>query len=115
MLSGAKRILGDERFFRYDALTSNCQLFVKSCLEAIGMYTNEAKAFVYQDLEELMKELPSFVGGIAKKITDIQSYSDIAGSGLNQIRGKQNYFIDKNGINTNLHHKHRRKSNQHLN
>jgi len=115
MLSGAKRILGDERFFRYDALTSNCQLFVKSCLEAIGMYTNEAKAFVYQDLEELMKELPSFVGGIAKKITDIQSYSDIAGSGLNQIRGKQKYFIDENGINTNLHHRHRRISNRHLN
>ena len=115
MLNGAKRILGDERFFRYDAFTSNCQLFVKSMLEAIGMYTDNAKAFVYQNIEDLIEDLPFFVGSVAKKITDIQSYSDIAGSGLKNFRGKQNYFVDKNGINTNLHHKHRRKSNQHLN
>ena len=66
LLDKTKKRVGEERFMKYNALTTNCQLFTKDILTTLGMYSNDVKDFVYQDLSQLQEDLP----GYAKPITD---------------------------------------------
>jgi hypothetical protein len=67
--AGAKK-MGSTDFAGYSALKNNCQYFVKSLLEASGLLTAPAKAWVYQDLEKLVEETPSFSKYIMDAVTD---------------------------------------------
>ena len=67
--AGAKKMGGTD-FAGYSALKNNCQYFVKSLLEASGLLTAPAKAWVYQDLEKLVEETPSFSKYIMDAVTD---------------------------------------------
>lgn len=67
--AGAKK-MGAKDFAGYSALKNNCQNFVKSLLEASGLLTADAKAWVYQDLEKLVEETPSFSKYLMDAVTD---------------------------------------------
>lgn len=69
MLETARRQVGDHTFFDYDAFTNNCQYFIKYLLEGMGLYTEQAKSFLFQDLKEIYEELPSYVPSIIKGVT----------------------------------------------
>ena len=68
--------VGKEKFWRYSALSTNCQHFVAAFLSGSGMYTSSVKKFVYQPLDQLVKELPAFSKKTARKVTDVASYLD---------------------------------------
>ena len=67
--AGAKK-MGSADFAGYSALKNNCQYFVKSLLEASGLLTADAKKWVFQDIEKLVEETPSFSKYIMDAVTD---------------------------------------------
>lgn len=70
-LAKARHAMGDHRFFQYNAFSNNCQDFILGLLQANGVLTAEAKAFIKQDAESLVKKMPGFVGKVAQAATDL--------------------------------------------
>ena len=71
MITNARTRMGDERFFRYDAFANNCQVFVRTLLEGVGLLTPEAQAFLFQPVDKLLKDLPFYTAKVARFITDL--------------------------------------------
>lgn len=71
--NGAK---GSEKQFwlEYNPLGNNCQAWVSTVLQKNGLMTPAISAFVKQDMEKLLKELPGYTESTAKDITDTASY-----------------------------------------
>jgi hypothetical protein len=89
MLDKARKNVGDKTFFDYDAFKNNCQFFIRYCLEAIGLYTEPAKNFLFQDVEGIYKGLPSYVSKIAKVATRTGAVaSKILGKGNKKMKQK---------------------------
>ena len=85
MFDKAREKYGDTRFFTYSALgNNNCQNFIRMLLEVEGLYSEEAKRFVFQDISELVKELPESTKTISQGLTDIgalaNKYLGVGGS-----------------------------------
>lgn len=85
MFQKTRAKVGDTRFFSYSALGgNNCQDFIKMLLESEGLYREPEAQFVYQDLTELVKELPDTTKGISQGITNIgalaNKYFNVGGS-----------------------------------
>ena len=76
-------------FFSYDAFTNNCQNYVMNFLLANGLLTSEAKSFIYQPVDDMVKKLPSYVKKFANLATSAGSIVD---KGLQAIglRGLKN-------------------------
>jgi hypothetical protein len=70
-MANTRAYMGDKRYFEYDALVNNCQVFVKSNLEANGLLTPQLNKFIYQDLSGLIAGLPSHVAPLSKALTDV--------------------------------------------
>lgn len=68
-VENTKQLMG-KKFTLYDAITNNCQVFVRSALQANGLYSNEANAFVFQDIKTLLGKHKA-VHGLALGITDL--------------------------------------------
>jgi len=78
----ARNKVGNYKFFEYDPFKNNCQYFLRNLLQANGLYTPQAKHFLFQDIYELQKELPDYVKRTAKGITDLAGFwSKITGKG----------------------------------
>lgn len=78
----ARKRVGNKKFFEYDPFKNNCQYFLRYLLQASGLYTAKAKHFLFQDIEELQKELPDYVKNTAKGITDLAGFwSKLIGKG----------------------------------
>lgn len=60
-----------EKFYTYDAFTSNCQSWVMAMVSANGLLTAEGRKFIKQDIDALIKELPALTKTAAVKITDV--------------------------------------------
>jgi hypothetical protein len=89
MLDKARKNVGDKTFFDYDAFKNNCQFFIRYCLEAVGLYSEQAKNFLFQDVEGIYKGLPSYVSKIAKVATRTGAVaSKILGRGNNKMKQK---------------------------
>ena len=72
MFQKTRAEVGDTRFFSYSALGgNNCQDFIKMLLKSEGLYREPEAQFVYQDLTELVKELPESTSAISQGITNI--------------------------------------------
>jgi hypothetical protein len=67
---------GNEKAFwlEYDPLGNNCQAWVSTVLQRNNLMTPAISAFVKQDMERLLKELPDYTKSTAKDITDTASY-----------------------------------------
>ena len=112
MINGAKRILGDDRFYRYDSFKSNCQMFVIALMKAIGVDSASVREWVFQDISELVKQMPKYVNTFANAITNISGLADVAlhGEGFSRertimnARGKQDHILyqDYRKVNTYL-------------
>jgi hypothetical protein len=66
-----KAFKNDALFFGYDPLTNNCQVFIKKILESNGLYTPTINNFLFQDIEELTKELSPLTKGIMRGTTNL--------------------------------------------
>ena len=75
LLETARKSAGDTTFFKYNAFNqnggTNCQRFLQIVLDANGLNTPDANAFIMQDVQELAKELPGYVKNTAQVVTDI--------------------------------------------
>lgn len=84
MLDRTKNSVGNRKFFAYDAFNrgqaTNCQGFLYIVLSSNGLMKPQYKNFLFQDLTEILKGLPSYVSKIAKMATD-------AGAVVNKITG----------------------------
>jgi hypothetical protein len=70
MFNKARETVGDTKFFSYSALGhNNCQDFISILLETQGLYREPERLFVYQDLSELVKELPEFTKAFSQGVT----------------------------------------------
>lgn len=74
--------IGKEDFFIYDAFGGrNCQTFCEALLSCNGLLTRDLHDFIFQDMAQLVNELPSYMPSLAKKVTDLASIANV-------IRGK---------------------------
>jgi len=94
MVSKCKERMGDKLFFDYDAFNNNCQVFIKNMLQSVGLYNNDVNNFLFQDLSEIYKSMPSYVSKITKLITRLGAF-------VSRLRGdgKQDKLIKKMVIN----------------
>lgn len=62
--------MGMDKYLTYDPLSLNCQNFILNALKANGLANHTNEEFVYQPLDQLVEEVPSFSKWLAKKVTD---------------------------------------------
>ena len=68
--------MSESSYFDYDAFNNNCQNYIMSCLSSNGLLNSELKAFIYQDVKEMVEKLPKYVKIIAKFATKAGSVVD---------------------------------------
>ena len=76
MLDNTIDKIGKDHFYTYDAFSWNCQDFIKSILMSNNLYNNRLNNFVYQELTDLVNNLPSYVPITSRLITDLASLID---------------------------------------
>ena len=76
------KIIGKEKYFIYNAFSQNCQIFISEILKTFNLYNKKASDFVYQDITEIVENLPWYIGYVAKLVTDIDAtVSKVTGAG----------------------------------
>jgi hypothetical protein len=63
-------------FFKYDAFNNNCQMFLANILRANGLLTPEVEAFVVQDAQSLLQQLPKYTRPFANTITNLAGFAN---------------------------------------
>jgi len=82
-IMNSKAQMGDQ-FWTYDAFKNNCQNFILNSLDANQILTGDMIEFVHQNVDAIVRELPSYTGSIANAITDTaRRVRTIFGRGLN--------------------------------
>ena len=87
MMDKAQQLQG-ARFFRYDAFTNNCQMFIMSILDANDLTTSEVKAFVLQDVDSLLRKVPTYVSPFARALTNVAGLFNVALKGRGACCGE---------------------------
>jgi len=82
-----KARIGDNSFFVYDPLGNNCQAFISELLKTVNLWNDTSRRFVYQDIEGLRSELPSYTRSVAKGLTNVGAF-------LNTALQKTGEYID---------------------
>ena len=68
MLENTRKRVGDVPFFSYDGFSNNCQGFLKMLLETVGLWSERAKKFTYQDSRTTLSKLPYLSQELIKAI-----------------------------------------------
>ena len=91
MLTKTLNTIGQDRFFKYDALNNNCQSFIYNVLSTnnYNRLNPTMKTFVIQDLSELVKSINPTSQKVMNTITDLGKRAQIliGGAGLNAGSG----------------------------
>lgn len=88
--------IGKNNYFVYDPFKLNCQIFIRSVLEPFGLYNNKVNDFVYQDLTDIIQNLPFYVKWTGKAVTDISAFGKkITGAGVKNHNKKDIEEISK--------------------
>lgn len=91
--------IGIHSFTQYGGFRGiNCQNFIMDLLNANNSLTAEAKKFIYQPIEELIKKQPFWVDKIAQGVTDLSAkFKEFFGMGHSNSlpNGMDNRQIDK--------------------
>jgi hypothetical protein len=83
LLEDARKAVGDQKFFEYDSFRNNCQFFVRMLLDNQGLYTDREKNFFFQDISQLVNELPEYVQKFQRLATDTTAtFGKITGQGV---------------------------------
>jgi hypothetical protein len=78
LMENTRKKMGDKAFFTYTPFGNNCQNFLLNVLSANGLLTPQLRTFIDQPIDQLVKELPSYVAPVAKGLTDIGAIGDLA-------------------------------------
>lgn len=96
LLENCRKKMGKE-FYTYDFLNSNCQNFVMNLADASGFLTPEARKWIKQDIEALIKEFPETSKYLGVKITDVAR--DV-GNVFEEFTAKRGGRMQMNGAQT---------------
>jgi hypothetical protein len=88
--------VGQERVFRYNAFSTNCQMFIMDVLESNGLMNESLKAFIYQDMKQIVEKLPSFTQKIGKATTDLAHRLNILAEGAGFDEDEEKNYRDYN-------------------
>ena len=85
---------GGADYFKYDAFTNNCQMFINLLLDANNLNSPEARAFVLQDVGQLLKKLPGYTSKFARALTDVAGVANVAifGEGHGKGTHRENFL-----------------------
>jgi hypothetical protein len=88
LVNNAKEGAGND-FYKYDAFYNNCQRFITNLLKYSQLLTPEVEAFINQNAEGLLQELPSYTRPVANTITGIAGLANriIEGEGEDALYG----------------------------
>jgi len=78
MMERTRQRIGDNDFFTYDPLGNNCQNFISELLKTMNLWNNTSRDFVYQDIQGLRSELPSYTKFLAKGLTSVGAFFNTA-------------------------------------
>lgn len=78
LMERTRQRIGDNNFFTYDPFSNNCQAFIKELLITMRHWNNASKDYVFQDIEGLRNELPSYTKYLAKGLTDVGAFFNTA-------------------------------------
>ena len=95
--------VGDVRFFKYDPFTNNCQDFVGLLLSANGVYSEQARDFTKQNIDDLVVKLPNWTHAVAKGITDLGGIANVALEGGAKPHSKFDKQLRKVGYEPSLY------------
>ena len=86
MIEKTKKRMGDNAYTSY-SVRNNCQQFLLNVLSANGLMTTEARKFIEQDVEKILKDLPKYSEVVANFFTGAQAVANrlIEGEGSNQM------------------------------
>jgi len=71
LLENTRLKIGNEDYFLYSGFGNrNCQNFIKNILNSNGLLTPDIEKWLFQDLQELVKELPQSIKKISQVATD---------------------------------------------
>ena len=78
-LENTQKSLGS-KYFTYDAIKNNCQLFIKTILSSNGLLTKQSNDFIEQDVREMFKDF-QILQKIVHGITAVGTALDIVKKG----------------------------------
>lgn len=79
LMDNTQKALG-KKFFVYDAIKNNCQLFIKTMLSSNGILTKQLQDFIEQNVRELFKDFQG-LQKVIKGITSVGTAVDIIQKG----------------------------------
>ena len=77
--------IGKNDFFIYDPFAKNCQFFIRHLLKTHNLYNDEIEKWLFQNISEIVNNLPWFSKWFAKSITDIDAWKKIKFGGNNDF------------------------------
>ncbi|MGV8131493.1 MAG: hypothetical protein ACP5N7_05340 [Candidatus Pacearchaeota archaeon] len=80
LMEKTEKLMGTFKFYQYNALENNCQDFISAVLKAAGAADADTLKFVKQDMTEILKAMPKYVGKVSQFVTDL-------GGKFNQLMG----------------------------
>jgi hypothetical protein len=96
MINKTLKSISKQDFFIYDPWSLNCQVFIKNLLTSVNLYDDDINSFVFQDISQIVKELPSYVKKTARFLTDVAGfYNKITGQGKNSNLNNMDKLIEK--------------------
>jgi hypothetical protein len=72
----AERKLPEDRIYRYNPYTANCQIFVSDLLSSSNLMNPELSKWINQNIAELVQKMPSVSKFISELATDVGGYMD---------------------------------------
>lgn len=79
--------VGEKRFYEYDSFKQNCQDFIVDNLDTIGATYD--KAWVKQDVQQIVEKSPNWFPSLAKALTDFGSIAEKLTGGGNPNQGAE--------------------------
>ena len=84
---GIKKV-GEQQYFVYDAITQNCQAWVRANLSANGLWNDSISKFVMQDSKSIFKNL-GLLEKVGKVASDVAHVADVAMNGGRKKKKKK--------------------------
>jgi len=109
MFRDTRKLMGEKKFYGYDAWSNNCQKFVVKTLTAIGAKFD--KDFVLQDLKKLSKSVPSFTRKLTTFFTDFArtarrvigfGHGETEEKAIENVVEEENEIIEENPKTTSI-------------
>lgn len=95
MLDETLSRIGPEKFFIYDPVKANCQVFLRDILTTQNLYNNNINEWLFQPLDEVMAEQPGWTYPISKLGTRISAvFNKLLGYGRNKKDDSYKKYVD---------------------